>query len=137
MRKLIDGFIRFHKGVLRMPAYVPPWLALLATVNLIVPLFYIGRIEAQICAVTFLISFMLMIVITALYGFTRLLGAGHFLWLPLIYYLYTRFDAVPPSDFYGIWVRAAIILNSISLLIDVTDVIRYAAGDQSEIVEDL
>ena len=45
--------------------------------------------------------------LTALAGFTRLLLGllGHVLWLPLLYYLWTRLGHVPADDFFGGWIR--------------------------------
>ncbi|MCP5113025.1 MAG: hypothetical protein GY953_19530 [bacterium] len=134
---MLQAFFRFNKGILRMPAYVPPWLMLLMAANVVVPMFYLGRIEAQVCAATFMVSACLMVVLTHLSGFSRLLGAGHVLWIPLVYFLWTRLEQAPATDFYGIWMRAVMLLNSISLVIDITDVIRYISGDRGEIVDGL
>ena len=131
---MIQAFIHFMRGVLKMPLYAQLWLVLLITVNGIVPLFFLGRIEAQVTLVIFLISATLMIVITKRSGFSRLLGAGHFLWFILLAYLFTCLDAVPAADAYGLWLRTLMLVNTISLVIDVTDVVRYLRGDRGEMV---
>jgi hypothetical protein len=38
---------------------------------------------------------------------------------------------------FGIWVRALMMLNAVSLVIDAADVIRYVAGDRAETVKGL
>ncbi len=131
------AFIKFNKGLLKQPFHVQLWLVLLVAVNLMIPLFYLGRIEARVVALTFLIAAVLMTVLTALSGFSRLLGLGHFVWFPLLYFLWTRLEQIPADDFFGIWVRVLMIVNAISLVIDVVDVIRYIAGDREETVEGL
>jgi hypothetical protein len=131
------AFIKFNKGLLKQPFHVQLWLVLLVAVNLVIPLFYLGRIEARVVALTFLIAAVLMTVLTALSGFSRLLGSGHFVWFPLLYFLWTRLEQIPADDFFGIWVRVLMIVNAISLVIDVVDVIRYIAGDREETVEGL
>ncbi len=131
------AFIKFNKGLLKQPFHVQLWLVLLVAVNLVIPLFYLGRIEARVVALTFLIAAVLMTVLTALSGFSRLLGLGHFVWFPLLYFLWTGLEQIPADDFFGIWVRVLMILNAISLVIDVVDVIRYIAGDREETVEGL
>ena len=73
----------------------------------------------------------------ALSGFTRLLGLGHILWIPLLYFLWMRLGQNPADDFFGVWLRVLMILNAASLIIDVIDVGRYIAGDRSETVEAL
>ncbi|MEE9171199.1 MAG: hypothetical protein V3U73_15680 [bacterium] len=134
---MMRAFIKFNKGLLKQPFHVQLWLVLLVAVNLVIPLFYLGRIEARVVALTFLIAAALMTVLTALSGFSRLLGLGHFVWFPLLYFLWTGLEQIPADDFFGIWVRVLMILNAISLVIDVVDVIRYIAGDREETVEGL
>ena len=126
------AFIQFNKGMMNMPIQWQLWLALLVTVNLVVPIFFIGRMEAQIVVGTLFISMMLMTYLTSRTGFTRLLGLGHILWVPLLYFLWVRLGQIPADDFFGIWLRVLMALNAASLMIDVIDVIRYAAGDRGE-----
>ncbi len=133
----MQAFIKFIKGVLKMPLYARVWLILLVVANLVVPLIHFPRLEAQVVVGTFLISGFLMIILTAISGFSRLLGLGHFLWFPLLYFLWVRLAQLPTDDFFGVWIRVLITLNAISLVIDVVDVIRYIAGDRKDIVEGL
>ena len=71
------AFIKFNRGVMKMPMLVRLWLMLLVALNLVVPLFSLDRLEAQVVVVTFVASVMLMTVLTASLGFNRLLGLGH------------------------------------------------------------
>jgi len=112
------------------------WLMLLVVANMIVPLFYLLRLEAQVILVTFIASAMLMLLLTGLTGYSRLLGLGHFLWFPLIYFLWTHLPENPADDFYGLWIRGVMLLNGISLVIDVADMIRYLRGDRVDMVPD-
>ncbi len=128
------AFIKFNKGMMKSPIYVRLWLALLVIVNMVVPLFFLDRLETQVVLGTLLISMMLMTVLTAYTGFTRLLGLGHILWFPLLYFLWSRLGDIPTSDFFGIWVRGLMVINATSLVIDVVDVIRYIAGEREETV---
>ena len=73
----MNAFIKFNKGVMRAPIYVRLWLMLLVFSNLIVPLFYLHRVEAQVVLGAFLASVILMTGLTGLSGFTRLIGLGH------------------------------------------------------------
>ncbi len=129
------AFIRFNKGLMKMPIHWQLWLALLVTANLVIPLFFLNRLEAQVVVATLVASMILMTGLTALSGFTRLLGLGHILWIPLLYFLWMRLEQNPVDDFFGVWIRALMILNAASLIIDAIDVGRYMAGDRSETVE--
>ena len=133
----MGAFIKFNKGVMKMPIHWRLWLALLVIVNLVIPLFFLNRLEAQVVAGTLIASVILMTGLTALSGFTRLLGLGHILWIPLLYFLWMRLEQNPADDFFGLWLRVLMILNAASLIIDVIDVGRYIAGDRSETVEAL
>ena len=107
------------------------------TANLIVPLFFIGRGEAQVVIAALLGSMILMTILTGLTGFTRLLGLGHIFWIPLLYFLWTRLDQIPADSAFGVWIRVLMTLNAVSLIIDAIDVTRYIAGDREETVAGL
>ena len=128
---------KFTKGTMRMPVHWRLWLMVLLLANLIVPLFFLDRLEARVVIGVFLASAVLMTVLTGLAGFTRLLGLGHILWFPLLYFLWTRLGQHPASDAFGIWIRALMVINAVSLVLDVADVSRYFAGDREETVKGL
>ena len=133
----MNTFIKFNKGLLKMPFGVRLWLMLLIAINMVVPLFYFDRLEAQVILGALFASMMLMLIITARTGFTRLLGLGHILWLPLLFFLWSQLDQIPADDFFGSWVRALMVVNAVSLVIDSIDVSRYIAGDREETVKGL
>ena len=131
------AFIKFNKGMLRMPVQWQLWLLALITLNLVVPVFFVDRLEARVVVITLLASVTLTTALTARFGFTRILGAGHVLWIPMLYFLWTRLGVIPAGDVFGVWIRALIALNVISLAFDGIDVIRYVAGDRAETVKGL
>lgn len=133
----MQGFIKFNKGLLRMSWPVKLWLLLLVAANGVAPLFFLDRVEAQAVLAAMMIGAMLMSLLTARFGFTRILGLGHILWIPLIGWLAFRLGQIPADDAFGLWVRGVIVVNALSLLIDGVDVYRYAAGDRKELVTGL
>ncbi len=118
--------------MLHMPVYWQLWLILMVSANALAPLFYLDRLEARAVFVTFIASMGLMTLLTGVSGFTRLLGLGHILWVPLILFLWSRIDQIPADNFFGIWIRALMAINSVSLVIDGIDVFRYITGDRKE-----
>ncbi len=120
-----------------MPLPWKLWLSLLVAANVFVPLFYFQQLEAQIVLGTMEANMALMTFLTSRFGFTRILGLGHIFWIPLLSFLLTRLGNFPVGDAYGAWLRALIVVNSGSLLIDTVDVIRYLAGDRAETVQGL
>ncbi len=138
IKKLVRGFINFHLGVLKMPVLWQLWLVLLVSANMVVPLLFLDRLEAQVVLATLGGAFILMVALTGFSGFTRLLGLGHLVfWTPAVVFLVPRLNEIPADDFFGIWLRVLLILNILSLVIDAADVIRYAAGDREETVTGL
>ena len=130
----MHAFIKFNKGLLKMPLYARLWLMFLIAINMFLPLFFLDRVEAWAVLTALLASMILMTILTAYAGFTRLLGLGHIFWFPLLYFLWSRLDQIPADEFFGIWVRVLMAINAVSLVIDSIDVIRYIAGGREETV---
>ena len=131
----MHAFIKFNKGMMNMSTPVQLWLLALVTVNLVLPLFFLERVEAQVVIAVMVASMMLMTALTSITGFTRILGLGHILWIPMLYWLWTRLDQIPADDVFGVWIRMLMTLNAVSLVIDAIDVTRYLAGEREEVVK--
>ena len=131
---MLRAFITFNLGLLKMPLGVKVWLLALIAANMIVPVFFISTREAQVVILTMLASMMLMTALTARGGFTRLLGLGHILWIPLLVYLWRSLQGYPFDTGMGRWLRVLMVLNTISLGIDTVDVVRYLRGDRGKLV---
>jgi hypothetical protein len=133
----MQGFIKFNKGVLRMSWPVKIWLLLLVAANAVAPLLFLQRVEAQAVLAAMMIGAMLMSLLTARFGFTRILGLGHILWIPLVGWLAFRLGQIPADDAFGMWIRGVMFLNTVSLVIDTADVVRFVTGDRKELVAGL
>ncbi len=131
----MNAFIKFNKGLMNSSLPVKLWVGLLVIFNMIIPLFFLDRLEAQVVLAAIMASMAVMTLITATTGFSRLLGLGHIFWVPLLYFLWTHLDQIPPDDGFGVWVRALMVINATSLVIDAVDVFRYFAGERGEIVK--
>ncbi len=126
----MDGFLEFNRGLMQMPIHWQLWMMLLIAVNLVIPLFFLRHIEARYALGAVILSMVLFSLLTAQFGFTRILGLGHLPWVPLLLYLWKRLDRIPSGDLFGIWIRTLMGLNAISLLIDAVDVTRYVLGER-------
>lgn len=137
----MKGFDRFVRGMLRMPLGWQLWLAVLGAANLVAPLFFLDRLEAGVVLGVFLVAGTLMGLLTARFGFSRILGAGHSPWLVLLPWLWTRLPEATllplDGDAFGWWLRAVLVVNTLSLMIDATDVVRWVRGEREETVEGL
>ncbi len=133
----MNAFTKFNKGLMNSSLPVKLWVGLLVIFNMIIPLFFLERLEAQVVLAAIMASMAVMTLITGTTGFTRLLGLGHIFWVPLLYFLWTHLDQIPPDNLFGIWVRALMVINATSLVIDAVDVFRYLAGERGEVVKGL
>jgi hypothetical protein len=129
-----DLLTKFPKGVLKLPLAVQLWLGVVMVANAVVPTFFLGHREAQVVLGVFVVSAALMMLLANVVGFTRLLGLGHVLWIPLLLYLWSRMGGHPAAEPYGAWIRIVMLLNAASLAIDVWDLVRYVRGERAEIV---
>lgn len=94
----MNPVLKFSLGLLKLPLLIQVWLGLLVLVNLAIPVFFWHRSEARLILGAFAAAAVVMVVLTGLAGFTRLLGLGHFVWFPLLYYLWTRSELCPPAS---------------------------------------
>jgi len=133
----MNAFIKFNKGLMNQSLPVRLWVGLMVIFNMIIPLFFLERLEAQVVLAAIMASMLLMTLITSTTGFTRLLGLGHIFWIPLLYFLWISLDQIPPDNGFGVWVRVLMVINATSLVIDAVDVFRYLAGERMEIVKGL
>lgn len=126
----MKSIINFMKTMLIMPIHWQAWLGILVTANIVVPMFYIHTLEAQVILATAIVGLMIMAFIFSMKGFVRLMGIGHFGWLPLVFWLGMRLEHAPADSLLGYWLMTVIVLDSLSLFIDTTDVLRYVKGER-------
>jgi hypothetical protein len=119
----------FMRGLMRQPPIVVAWVGLLVLANGVASAFFWHTLEANVILVTFGLGGVLMEVLTWRQGFTRLLGLGHVLWLGLVPWLVTRVS-LHEERAVVLWLTAVIVLNSMSLVLDVRDVVLYVQGDR-------
>lgn len=137
LRAFGSAFVRYHVGLSKMPRKWKPWLFALLTANMIAPWFFITHVEAQIVFIVALLNGATFVALTAMTGFSRLLGLGHLWWIPLVIYLGGRADLYPVDTPIGIWIRAVIVLDCLSMVLDAINVYLYIKGDREEMVEGL
>jgi hypothetical protein len=118
-----------------MPIHWQVWLGVLVKANMVLPFFFIHMLEAQVVLAAAIVGMVIMSVIFNMKGFVRLLGIGHIAWLPLVFWLWTRLDHAPADSIFGYWLVAVLVLNSLSLLIDTVDVLRYIKGERAPNLE--
>ena len=122
--------IDFFRTMLTLPKPWVAWVMLLMTANMIIPLFYLRTTEGKIVLAAAVLGAITQTAIFSAKGFVRLLGIGHIAWVPMVYWLWTRLDDAPAGSLFRYWIVATLVLVSLSVLIDATDVIRYLRGER-------
>ncbi len=131
MFKTLNNFV---KALFSIPFGWRMWLILLMLINMVIPLIFIQSPEAQITLLLFFVSFVIGLTLFRYQGFTRLLGLMHAPWFLLIYYLIGTLGQTSLNSFFGTWIRAVILLNGISLILDTCNVFRYITGERESII---
>jgi len=63
-------------------------------------------------------------------GYVRLLGVAHLVcWTPVYLWILSRRGSIPSGSLFSKWIALYLVVVTISLVIDLVDVIRYLAGD--------
>jgi len=131
---MLNDAKKFMIKMFQIPVAWRIWLLALMAANMVAPLFFLNRIEAQATFVAINIGFFTGVFIYKQQGFTRLLGLMHWPWIFLLPFLWGKLSVVSAGEPFGIWIRAVLVLNSLSLILDVIDVIKYAAGDRQPLL---
>jgi hypothetical protein len=131
MKAMVD----FFKTMLKMPRPWLAWLVLLMIVNGLGAIVYIKSTEGVLVILAAMAGAVIQIVIFSSKGFVRLLGIGHLPWVPLVLWLWSRLDQIPGDGVFRYWILSVIVLDTLSLVIDTSDVIRYISGDREPAIE--
>ncbi len=127
---MIKVLIGFNKSILAMAKPWQVWMLLLISVNLVLPLFFLGKLEATVVLVGVIASMFIMMTLFARFGFVRLLGLGHIPWLFTVPWLWLQLGQTVESGPFYYWLLSVVVLDSISLVIDTVDVARYWMGER-------
>ena len=76
----------FISDLLQQPMWVVVWLGFLMAVNF-ASLYFWANAIGKIIFTTFMLSVMLVMGLYAVYGYEKVLGFGHILWIPLFCYV--------------------------------------------------
>ena len=120
----------FLQGLRKLPNVVQLWLLVLGVSNMMIPLFFINRVEAQVMFGATVLSFVIGVIMYRRQGMTRLMGLMHIPWIIPAYYLIKNSSNIHFNNVYGIWMGVALSLTCISLIFDTIDIIRYISGNR-------
>ena len=114
------------------PPWLLAWLAVLSLVNFGAVFFAISDKRARFILLAMILNVFFMSALFEVFGYTRILGLSHVVfWTPLLIYLWKSRSAHPERVWTGRYIRAVLLVNGLSLVIDYIDVIRFIAGDRA------
>lgn len=113
---------------MRQPVWIPIWVFYLMVINVVSVGFW-GEPLAKLIFISFMISAMLMMGLYSKFGFEKILGLGHILWVPLLVYILTQISSV--EDGFKSYLVALSISIAISLAFDIFDVWNYFTNRKS------
>lgn len=119
--------LAFFRQLLQQPTGVPIWVGLLMVVNMASLAFWQEPLARWILGV-FLLSSLLMMVLHGIFGFQKILGLGHVLWVVLLPVVLTRLTVA--TDGFRNYLLAWSVVTAVSLLFDVRDVWQYARRER-------
>ena len=93
-------------------------------------IFFLPRTEAWVVLGTGLLAATIMTVLHAKLGYVRLIGIGHFVWIPMLIWLGFRLHHLSDGTLFRGWIYALIAMDILSLLMDTVDLLRYLRGDR-------
>lgn len=114
--------MHFFTDLLKRPAYEIIWVFYMMVINLYAIRFWEEAL-AKVIVLVFFISSILLMGLYSKFGFTKILGLGHILWIPLL--IYIAFSIGGASGSYLLYLILLSITISISLVIDIHDVWTY------------
>lgn len=118
--------LQFFQTLFSQSTPIVLWVSLLVIGNLSAIIFIKEKVEAKWVFWLFLGNGVFMGLLHLFFGYVRLLGLSHVLfWTPLVIYLWRRRGEYEEGSFYKKWVYFIMIINSLSLILDYIDVVRY------------
>ena len=112
----------FFVELMQQKLWVPLWVMLLMVVNM-ASIYFWHEPLAQLIFFTFIASAMLMMILYSQFGFEKILGLGHILWIPLLIYIAIQISEAEQS-FQHYLISLSIII-AISLIFDIIDLFKY------------
>jgi len=121
--------LHFFKDLLEQPIWVPIWVGFMMAVNMGSLAFWAEPLAKAILGI-FLLSSMLMMGLYARFGYEKILGLGHILWIPVLAWVLL---ALPGTDgAFRVYLLAWILTTVTSLVMDAVDVWQYASRRRAD-----
>jgi hypothetical protein len=106
------------------------WVVWLVAVNS-AGLLFIRHVEAQVVLGAVGVAVLAQALIYQRKRFIRLLGATHYIWVPMIVWIALRLGALPVEESaFHAWLLTLIATNAVCLGLDAWDITRFVRGER-------
>lgn len=105
------------------------WVTILGLMNVVAGFYFFKHLEGKLSVLCMVLTLSTMTFLYWKLGFVRLLGLAHIYWLAFIPRLTYVALKKNPTGLFKKWIYGTIIVDSISVIIDTIDVIRYLTGE--------
>ena len=126
--------IYFIQDLRKISGIIQAWLLILGISNMMIPMVLFKHMEAKIMLLTTITGFMIGVLLHKRKGMTRILGFMHAPWLFAIFFLIKGIITSGAFDLYNLWMAIALVLTSLSLILDIKDVVKYYSGHKESII---
>lgn len=117
----------FFVELFKQPAWVTVWVFFLMGINLASAIFW-DEPAGRLVFITFLVSAFLMLSLYSIFGYEKILGLGHLLWIPLLGYLVLQLPIAQGA--FKIYLITLSFSIGVSLIFDFIDVWKYFSAPQ-------
>lgn len=119
---MMNNPFKLFTDMLKQPLAIIIWVGILMGVNLAAFAFLEHKISIWIVAI-FMIQAGFMMALYAKFGYSKIVGASHVLWIPLVAYLIMTVGNYSGTFQTYLWVL--IVINGISIVLDMNDVRQF------------
>ena len=128
------AIINFIQDLRKMSLIVQAWLMVLGISNMMIPIVLFRHMEAKIMLLATITGFIIGVLLHKRKGMTRILGFMHAPWLFAIFFLIKGIVTSEAFDLYNLWMAIALVLTSLSLILDIRDLAKYYSGHKESII---
>ncbi len=115
--------------ILKEPLWLQGWIGWLLMVNMGGLAFWKVR-EARIIFWIFTANAIFLAILCEINGYNKLLGISHIIfWTPMLIWLARKLSGFNRASGFGKWIVVLIVTDTLSLIVDFADVIRYILGE--------
>lgn len=116
--------------MLQYPLWLQAWILWMGIMNL-GSLAFLRYRQGRWALTAFLCAAVFLEALCYVNGFNRLLGLGHLIfWTPAMIAITRTRHELPPDSAVRTWATVLLVTNTLSLIVDASDVTRYVLGER-------